>query len=190
MDDVHIGRRTEECIFATHLGGQLPDFSSQIVVHCSVLLGEVAEEDRVWLYTLQRDEGGDELLGDDAATFLTHGDLDVCDTIKVVSGIDEKDGVRRASLGADPLQLLTVVVANEQEVNAHTLVRQRTASILEVIGVVVLQPGVHQHYKEVGLLALLDEGYPVCSRGEDIVKVQAFPEMGRYPLRDGRRREA
>ena len=81
-------------------------------------------------------------------------------------------------------------MANEQEVNAHTLVRQRTASILEVIGVVILQPGVHQHDKEVGLLALLDEGYPVCSRGEDIIEVQAFPEMGRYPLWDGRCREA
>ena len=113
MDDVHIGRRAEECIFATHLGGQLPDFGSQIVIHGSVLLGEVAEEDRVRLYTLQRDEGGDELLGDDAATFLTHGDLDVRDTIKVVSGVDEKDGVRRASLRADPLQLLTVVVPDE-----------------------------------------------------------------------------
>ena len=53
MDDIHIGCRTEERIFATHLGGQLTDFSSQIVVHCSVLLGEVAEEDRVWLYTLE-----------------------------------------------------------------------------------------------------------------------------------------
>ena len=190
MDDIHIGCRTEERIFATHLGGQLTDFSSQIVVHCSVLLGEVAEEDRVRLYTLQRDEGGDELLGDDVATFLAHSDLDVRDTIEMVRGIDEEDGVRRASLRADPLQLLTVVVANEQEVDAHTLVRQRTASILEVIGVVILQPGVHQHDEEIGLLALLDEGYPVCSRGEDIVKVQAFPEMGRYPLRDGRCREA
>ena len=113
VDDIHIGCRTEERIFATHLGGQLTDFSSQIVVHCSVLLGEVAEEDRVRLYTLQRDEGGDELLGDDAATFLTHGDLDVRDTIKVVSGVDEKDGARRASLRADPLQLLTVVVPDE-----------------------------------------------------------------------------
>ena len=190
MDDVHIGCRTEERIFTTHLGGQLPDFSSQIVIHCSVLLGEVAEEDRVGLYTLQRDEGGNELLRDDATTFLTYGDLDVRDTIEVVRGIDEEDRVRRASLRADPLQLLTVVVANEQEVNAHTLVRQRTASVLEIIGVVILQPGVHQHYKEVGLLTLLDEGYPVCSRGEDIVKVQAFPEMGRYPLGDGRCREA
>ena len=81
----------------------------------------------------------------------------------MVSGIDEEDRVCRASLRADPLQLLTVVVANEQEVNAHTLVRQRTASILEVIGVIIFQPGVHQHYKEVGLLALLDEGYPVRS---------------------------
>ena len=81
----------------------------------------------------------------------------------MVRGIDEKDRVRRASLRVDPLQLLTVVVANEQEVNAHTLVRQRTTSILEVIGVVILQPGVHQHDKEVGLLALLDEGYPVRS---------------------------
>ena len=108
----------------------------------------------------------------------------------MVSGIDEKDGVRRASLRADPLQLLTVVVANEQEVNAHTLIRQRTASILEVIGVVILQPGVHQYDEEVRLLALLDEGYPVCSRGEDIVKVKSFPEMGRYPLRDSWRREA
>ena len=53
MDDIHIGCRTEERIFATHLGGQLTDFSSQIVVHCSILLGEVAEEDRVWLYTLK-----------------------------------------------------------------------------------------------------------------------------------------
>ena len=56
-----------------------------------------------------------------------------------------------------------MVVADEQEVNAHTLVRQRTASILEGIGVVILQPGVHQHDEEVGLLALLDEGYPVRS---------------------------
>ena len=190
MDDIHIRCCTEERIFATHLGGQLTDFSSQIVVHCSVLLGEVAKEDRVWLYTLQRDEGGDELLGDDATTFLVYGDLDVRDTIEMVRGIDEEDGVRRASLRADPLQLLTVVVTDEQEVDAHTLVRQRTASILEVIGVVILQPGVHQHYKEVGLLALLDEGYPVCSRGEDIIEVQAFPEVGRYPLRDGRCREA
>ena len=150
----------------------------------------MAEEDRVRLYTLQRDEGGDELLGDDAATFLAHSDLDVRDTIEMVRGIDEEDGVLRASLGADPLQLLTVVVADEQEVNAHTLIRQRTASILEVIGVVVLQPRVHQHYKEIGLLTLLNERYPVRSRGEDIVEVQAFPEVGRYPLRDGRRREA
>ena len=83
-----------------------------------------------------------------------------------------------------------MVVANEQEVNAHTLVRQRTASILEVIGVIILQPGVHQHDKEVGLLTLLNERYPVRSRGEDIIEVQAFPEMGRYPLRDSWRREA
>ena len=190
MDDVHIGCRTEERIFATDLGGQLTDFGSQIVIHCSILLGEVAEEDRVWLYTLQRDEGGDELLRDDAATFLAYSDLDVRDTIEMVRGIDEEYGVRRASLRVDPLQLLTVVVTNEQEVDAHTLVRQRTASILEVIGVVVLQPGVHQHYKEIRLLALLDEGYPVCSRGEDIIEVQAFPEVGRYPLGDGRCREA
>ena len=53
VDDIHIGCRTEERIFATYLGGQLTDFSSQIVIHCSVLLGEVAEEDRVWLYTLE-----------------------------------------------------------------------------------------------------------------------------------------
>ena len=53
MDDVHIGCRTEEGIFTTHLGGQLTDFGSQIVIHCSVLLGEVAEEDRVRLYTLE-----------------------------------------------------------------------------------------------------------------------------------------
>ena len=108
----------------------------------------------------------------------------------MVSGIDEEDRVRRASLRVDPLQLLTVVVTDEQEVDAHTLVRQRTAGILEVIGVVILQPGVHQHDEEVRLLALLDEGYPVCSRGEDIIEVQAFPEVGRYPLGDGRRREA
>ena len=78
----------------------------------------------------------------------------------MVSGIDEEDRVRRASLRADPLQLLTVVVTDEQEVDAHTLVRQRTASILEVIGVVILQPRVHQHDEEVRLLTLLDEGVP------------------------------
>ena len=40
VDDIHIGCRAEERIFATHLAGQLPDFSSQIVVYCSVLLAK------------------------------------------------------------------------------------------------------------------------------------------------------
>ena len=123
--------------------------------------------------------------------FLAYGDLDVCDTIEVVRGIDEEDRVRRASLRADPLQLLTVVVTDEQAGQSpSTPCSPAAGQHSRGIGVVILQPGVHQHYKEVGLLALLDEGYPVCSRGEDIVKVQAFPKMSWYPLRDGRCREA
>ena len=55
------------------------------------------------------------------------------------------------------------------------------ASIFEVIGVIILQPGVHQHDKEVWLLALLDEGVPQCAAEVRISSKCRPPRDGQVP---------
>ena len=90
----------------------------------------------------------------------------------------------------EPGQLLAVVVPHEQEVDAWDAFAEGTACVLEVVGIVILQPRVHEYDEEVRALGLLDARDPVACRDEYIVEVQALPQMLGDPLRDGGRGEA
>ena len=139
VDDVHVGRGAEEGIDATYLGLQRTDFAGEVVLDGALLTGEGLEEGRVWGYPLEGDEAGAELLGDDLVPLLAHGDLDVGDAVEVVGRVDQEDGVAATALGAEPGQLLAVVVPDEQEVDAWDTFAEGAACVLEVVGIVILQ---------------------------------------------------
>ena len=64
-----------------------------------------------------------------------------------------------------------MVVPDEQEVDAWDPFAEGAACVLEVVGIVILQPRVHEYDQQVRVLGLLDARDPVACRDEDVVEV-------------------